>query len=143
MSEDCSALLENRSTTSLFELLYKKLDNPQELIRFIQRALIGNIQEDEKMVYQLNGDQRRVIQVYFEKIYDSHGDDRGTVLVHRDMTREYEVDQMKSEFVSTVSHELRTPLSSVLGFTELMLNKELKPERQKKYLTTIHKEAQR
>ncbi|WJV31508.1 ATP-binding protein [Rossellomorea sp. AcN35-11] len=50
---------------------------------------------------------------------------------------------MKSEFVSTVSHELRTPLSSVLGFTELMLTKELKPERTKKYLTTIYQEAKR
>ena len=58
-------------------------------------------------------------------------------------TKEYEVDVMKSEFVSTVSHELRTPLASVLGFTELMLNKELKPERQKKYLTTIYQEANR
>lgn len=55
----------------------------------------------------------------------------GTMFVHRDITREYEIDQMKSELVSTVSHELRTPLSSVLGFTELLLAKELKPERQK------------
>lgn len=143
MGDDGQLLLDRKTTDNLFELLYKKLDNPTELIRFIQRALIGNISEDEKMVYHLGGMEKRVIQVYFEKIYDARGEDRGTVLVHRDMTREYEVDQMKSEFVSTVSHELRTPLSSVLGFTELMLNKELKPERQKKYLTTIHKEAQR
>ena len=50
---------------------------------------------------------------------------------------------MKSEFVSTVSHELRTPLASVLGFTELLLTKELKPERKAKYLETIYKEAKR
>ena len=50
---------------------------------------------------------------------------------------------MKSEFVSTVSHELRTPLASVLGFTELLLTKELKPERKAKYLQTIYKEAKR
>lgn len=67
----------------------------------------------------------------------------GTIFVHRDITKEFEVDQMKSEFVSTVSHELRTPLSSVLGFTELMLTKDLKPERTKKYLTTIYQEAKR
>ena len=48
---------------------------------------------------------------------------------------------MKSEFVSTVSHELRTPLASVLGFTELLLTKELKPERKIKYLQTIYNEA--
>jgi signal transduction histidine kinase len=62
---------------------------------------------------------------------------------NQDITKEYEVDQIKSEFVSTVSHELRTPLSSILGFTELLLNRELKPERQKKYLTTIYNEAKR
>ena len=50
---------------------------------------------------------------------------------------------MKSEFVSTVSHELRTPLASVLGFTELLLTKELKPERKTKYLQTIYNEAKR
>ena len=48
-------------------------------------------------------------------------EDFGTLLVHRDITKEYEVAQMKSEFVSTVSHELRTPLASVLGFTELLI----------------------
>ena len=70
-------------------------------------------------------------------------EDFGTLLVHRDITKEYEVAQMKSEFVSTVSHELRTPLASVLGFTELLLTKELKPERKTKYLETIYNEAKR
>lgn len=54
-----------------------------------------------------------------------------------------EVDQLKSELVSTVSHELRTPLAGILGFTELMLNRSLNQEKQKKYLTTIHQEAVR
>ncbi|WP_285765954.1 ATP-binding protein [Peribacillus sp. SI8-4] len=84
----------------------------------------------------------QVIKVYFEALrYREVG--FGTILVYRDITKEYEVDQMKSEFVSTVSHELRTPLASVLGFTELMLNKPLKPERQTKYLQTIYNEAKR
>lgn len=50
---------------------------------------------------------------------------------------------MKSELVSTVSHELRTPLSSVLGFTEMLLAKQLAPDKQKRYLETIFKEAKR
>ncbi|MGG3557094.1 histidine kinase dimerization/phospho-acceptor domain-containing protein [Peribacillus frigoritolerans] len=45
--------------------------------------------------------------------------------------------------MSVLSHELRTPLAIVLGFTELMLNKPLKPERQTKYLQTIYNEANR
>jgi len=31
-----------------------------------------------------------------------------------------EIDQMKTDFLSTVSHELRTPLTSVLGFAKLI-----------------------
>jgi signal transduction histidine kinase/DNA-binding response OmpR family regulator len=34
-----------------------------------------------------------------------------------------ELDQIKSDFLSTVSHELRTPLTSVLGFTRIIAKK--------------------
>ncbi|MCP4397638.1 MAG: response regulator [bacterium] len=44
----------------------------------------------------------------------------GAVILVRDITREKEVDQMKTDFISTVSHELRTPLTSVLGFTKII-----------------------
>ena len=97
--------------------------------------------EDRTFTFQKK-ETKQVLKVYFETI--RYGEEAyGTILVYRDITKEYEVDQMKSEFVSTVSHELRTPLASVLGFTELMLNKQLKPERQTKYLQTIYNEAKR
>jgi signal transduction histidine kinase len=51
----------------------------------------------------------------------SRGQFFGTVSIFRDVTREVEVDRMKSEFVSTVSHELRTPMTSIKGFAELLL----------------------
>ena len=37
----------------------------------------------------------------------------GHIVLYRDVTREVEVERMKSEFVSVVSHELRTPMTSV------------------------------
>ncbi len=45
----------------------------------------------------------------------------GTVSIFRDITREVEVDRLKSEFVATVSHELRTPMTSIKGFVDLVL----------------------
>ncbi|MTH55658.1 response regulator [Bacillus mangrovi] len=113
---------------------------------FFQKAIFGEAApggSSDSFTYQLRGvEGMQVVKVYLEPLYRMEHR-IGTVIVHRDITKEYEVDKMKSEFVSTVSHELRTPLASVLGFTELMLHKELKPERQKKYLATILQEAKR
>lgn len=97
--------------------------------------------DDDSFIYTLKN-PRKVMKIYYESLIEG-GERVGMVLVHRDITKEFEVDQMKSEFVSTVSHELRTPLASILGFTELMLQRELKPERKEKYLTTILNEAKR
>lgn len=42
-----------------------------------------------------------------------------------------------------VGHELRTPLASLLGFTELMLERAFSPEKQHELITIIHQEATR
>ncbi|CAM3773460.1 ATP-binding protein [Alkalicoccus chagannorensis] len=122
------------------EMLHRA-EEEQALEAFYRAMLEQETKETLSQQFELK-DGSRVITVYGTAVYND--DERvGTVFVYRDMTREHELDKMKSELVSTVSHELRTPLSSVLGFTELLLTKELKPERQKRYLSTIHKEAKR
>jgi signal transduction histidine kinase len=55
----------------------------------------------------------------------------------------YESEQVKSELVSSVSHELRTPLASVLGFSALMLERDLPQEEMARYLEVIRAEARR
>ncbi len=118
------------------------VDDPEAIKPFLQQIFLENDDVASTMIYHQCSPEERVIQVYIEALY--RGTEKlGTVLVHRDITKEHEVDQMKSEFVSTVSHELRTPLASILGFTELMMNKDLKPERKTKYLNTIFQEAER
>ncbi len=48
------------------------------------------------------------------------GEVTGSVAVFHDVTREAEINRMKSAFVSMVSHELRTPLGAILGFAEIL-----------------------
>ncbi|WP_078408977.1 ATP-binding protein [Priestia abyssalis] len=140
MGEESEALLQ-KSSDDWVELIQEKVEEPEGLIEFIRKAIHQQPQE-ASYIFKLRNGSTQIIQLYPETL---HREDHkfGTIFVYRDITKQYEVDQMKSEFVSTVSHELRTPLSSVLGFTELMLNKELPPQRQRKYLMTISQEASR
>ena len=63
------------------------------------------------------------------------------VLYVRDVTMETQVDRMKSEFLTIAAHELRTPLASIFGFSEILANRPLNPERTKDVATRIYKQA--
>lgn len=65
-----------------------------------------------------------------------------TIVYLRDITRQTEVDQMKTDFLATAAHELRTPLASILGYTELMLHRKYNEERQRDMLQTVHRQAE-
>jgi signal transduction histidine kinase len=60
------------------------------------------------------------------------------------MARLEEVNQMKSEFVSSVSHELRTPLASILGFAQtILMDPELPADVRSEFLQIILEEGRR
>jgi signal transduction histidine kinase len=64
--------------------------------------------------------RRRVLRRYSCPVINHRGV-QGRVFTYTDVTAESDLDQMKSEFVSTASHELRTPLTSVHAALQLAL----------------------
>jgi len=64
-------------------------------------------------------------------ILDPGGRVVGGVDVIRDVSREREIDEVKSALISTVSHELRTPLTLIHGFAELLVLRDMPIERRR------------
>ncbi len=74
-----------------------------------------------------------------------HGAVIGLVTSIRDITKEMDMDKVKTEFVSLASHQLRTPLSAINWYTEMLLSGDVGPitEGQEKYLTEVYRGNQR
>ncbi|MCZ2096622.1 MAG: GAF domain-containing protein, partial [Anaerolineae bacterium] len=86
----------------------------------------------------------RVVSVHASPVFNGE-QFLGTVSVFRDVTRDVEVDRMKSEFISNVSHELRTPMTSIKGYADLLLGGTAGEvsDVQKRFLGTIKNNADR
>jgi len=77
-------------------------------------------------------------------IKDKNDEIIGCVVVFRDATKERQIDQMKSDFVSTASHQLRTPLTGIQWVSERLLKKSSSlPEKDKQYVNDINMASKR
>ncbi|MGD8558154.1 MAG: PAS domain S-box protein [Gammaproteobacteria bacterium] len=95
----------------------------------------------ENSTLQLIRPTERVINCAVRDMEDERNSTNGLVLYIRDITHETEVDQMKSEFLSTAAHEFRTPLSSILGFSELLLTSNVKEEKRASVTEIIYRQS--
>jgi PAS domain S-box-containing protein len=78
-------------------------------------------------------------------MHDPVGSVSGRIFAFRDVSAERIVEEMKSTFVSTVSHQLRAPLTSIYGFAETLLRRDVLfgEEERRTFLGYIASEAQR
>lgn len=74
---------------------------------------------------EISSPSRKVLKVTIAPLRNESSMVIGMVAVFVDFTRLKEIDEMKTDFVSTVSHELRTPLTSIKGYAALLKDERL------------------
>jgi PAS domain S-box-containing protein len=85
-----------------------------------ERVLQGQVIVGEELVVRHPDGREIPILVSAAPVREDDGRISGAVAAFQDITSLYEVDRLKSEFVSIVSHELRTPLTSIKGALQLL-----------------------
>ncbi len=119
----------NPALTDMFgkkqeELLNRHIEDTgfPELADLMQKCKHAG--KGESLTTEISMAGGRFAKAVATSIYQEESNDTpslmGKVILLMDITKEKEVDRVKTEFISTVSHELRTPLTSVLGFAKLI-----------------------
>jgi len=67
----------------------------------------------------------------------------GILIVFHDVTQIRSLEAVRKDFVANVSHELRTPLSILTGYLETLLDSSPDAATRRRFLTIMHKHAQR
>lgn len=128
LQKELSIPLQEMLNTKVLELQDKE-EGPVEEFR------ITMAQTSNKTVRIL---LRQVLDQYKENI-------KGIAMTVQDITREVELNEAKSNFISNVSHELRTPLFNIKSFIETLYeyNENLTESERKEFLQTANNETDR
>lgn len=86
---------------------------------------------------------RRALSVSARQVRDEDEGFAGAALAYKDVTEFMHVLQVKDEFVASVSHELRTPLTSIMGYVDLLLDREDLPAEANHHLSVIDRNSGR
>jgi PAS domain S-box-containing protein len=92
-----------------------------------------------------DGQKTCVYQVRISQFVPEEDGKNGIVLLIRDVTRERDIERMKSAFLGMAAHELNTPLTTIIGYTELLTTEEtaknFDQQQKTEYLHLIHDKA--
>ena len=117
-----------------------------EITRPLYRMAKGEMREGEEFRVTLKDPINRTIRILLTSVLDLYRETvKGVAITAQDITREAELNEAKSQFISNVSHELRTPLFNIKSFIETLYEygEDLSQAERCEFLETANRETDR
>jgi two-component system, OmpR family, sensor histidine kinase NblS len=121
-----------------------------ELTRPLYQLASGDppaeLREGAEFRLTLPDPSNRTVRLLLNTVLDQHRENvRGIAITVQDITREVELNEAKSQFISNVSHELRTPLFNIKSFIETLheYGDNLSELERREFLETANRETDR
>lgn len=117
-----------------------------ELTRPLYQMTRGELREEAEFRITAIEPNNRTLRVLLNAVVDPVRDNvKGIAVTVQDITREVELNEAKSQFISNVSHELRTPLFNIKSFIETLYEygEELTETQKHEFLETANRETDR
>lgn len=123
-----------------------------ELTRPLYKIATGRFQEEyqdregaEFRITMVEPSQRTIRTLITTVLDQSKENLKGIAITLQDITREVELNEAKSQFISNVSHELRTPLFNIKSFIETLheYGDDLTELERQEFLDTANRETDR
>jgi len=107
-------------------------------------SLVHDVKGQTEKVVELDSAQaetKKVIRSSSALVENENGQTVGMVSVLTDVTKQRELDRLKSQFVSSVTHELRTPLVATQKALDVIITKAAGPvnDDQSRFLDIAHR----
>jgi PAS domain S-box-containing protein len=152
INNDAKIILANSAAESILNLPpfarinerhIKEVIRQTDLCNLFLKSLNTRQEMDEEI--EMGPPDRKTLEVETSLIETSPGERIGIVAVIRDVTALRELEQAKSDFVSTVSHELRTPLTSIKAYVATLRRKDVDFDERtrEEFLKVVEEEADR
>ena len=145
-----SSELTIKLTKPLYEIVAEKHHTPQSKFAHTEDKERTLTEEDfytgDEYRISLTQPARRTVRVLLTQVLDREKENvRGIALTVQDITREVELNEAKSQFISNVSHELRTPLFNIKSFIETLseYGDDLTEIQKREFLETANYETDR
>jgi signal transduction histidine kinase/CHASE2 domain-containing sensor protein len=140
-------ILGNKQRSLLGSSLLGRLDQPEKTMsETLERLLVDRSTVEREIT--LGGSSPRHFILRLSPVCENdvdRGRDAvvGIVASLSEITKQRELQQMKTEVMALVTHELRTPLTAIQGLSEVLSKFDVDPNRRREMHAAINQEAKR